>query len=155
MYRGVMTGRSRPRVRFVSPTQKPRDWRRRWRSNFSAGLVFASRPLHFRRHRRQDGIYVAAGFQAEHGAAVVEQIELDITAATDQLLFAFSRSPVRIEIPANQFGINFRKGAADFLGEAEVGIPVAGIMMIVENAPDSTGFLAMRQIEIFVAPGFV
>src|ERR1700737_2595151 len=50
------------------------------------------RPFHFRRHRRQDGIHIATGFQPEDGAAVVEQIEFDVTSAPDQLFFAISRA---------------------------------------------------------------
>ena len=38
--------------------------------------------------RGQDGVDVAAGLQAEDGAAVVEQVELDVAAAADQLLLA-------------------------------------------------------------------
>ena len=47
-----------------------------------------SRPFHFRRHARQDGGDIAAGVQAEDGAPVVEQVELDIAAAAHELLLA-------------------------------------------------------------------
>src|SRR6202163_3681609 len=57
-------------------------------------LRLSSRPFHFRRHRRQDGIHIAAGFQPEDGAAVVEQIEFDVTSAPDELLLVvFSLPP--------------------------------------------------------------
>ncbi len=56
------------------------------------------RPLHHRRHRRQDRLHIAAGAQAEDGAAVVEQVELDIAAAADQLLLALGLAPGRREI---------------------------------------------------------
>jgi hypothetical protein len=52
-----------------------------------------SRPLHHRRHRRQDRVDVAAGLQAEDRAAVVEQVELDIAAAPHQLLVAVGSPP--------------------------------------------------------------
>src|ERR1700744_1133086 len=105
-----MTGRSRSRVGFVSSTQ--RRGLKRWietqeRAMAESGcdvIMFSSRPLHLRRHRRQDRIHIAAGLEAERGAAIVEQVELDVASATDQLLFAVGRGPGRIEIPAHQFG---------------------------------------------------
>ena len=53
------------------------------------------RPLHLGRHRRQDRLDIAAGLQAEGGAAVVEQVELDIAPSADQLLLAIGRGPGR------------------------------------------------------------
>ena len=55
----------------------------------------ASRPLHQRRQRGEDGLDVAAGPQAEHRAAVVEQVELDIAAAANELLVAVGLAPGR------------------------------------------------------------
>src|SRR5215470_17284204 len=106
------------------------------------------RPFHLGRHRRQDRIDVAAGLQPEGGAAVVEQVELDITTAPDQLLLALGRAPRRCEIAPDQCGIDLQEGAADILSEGEVGLPVAGIMVIVEDAADAARLLAMRQKEI-------
>src|SRR3954451_11332325 len=87
--------------------------------------VIGSGPLHFWRHRRQDRVYVAAGFQSEDGAAVVQQIEFDVAPAPDQLLLAVGGGPRRVEVAPDQFGIDAQKGAADILGEGEITVPVA------------------------------
>src|SRR5216683_4319472 len=110
--------------------------------------LILSRPLHFGRHRRQDRIDIAAGLQSEHGAAVVEQVELDIPSAPDQLLLAIGFVPRCLEIAPDQFGIDFREGAADVLSECEIGVPIPRIVMIVEDAADAARLLAMRQVEI-------
>src|SRR6185295_19779000 len=52
-----------------------------------------SRPLHKRRQRRQDGFHIAAGLEAEGGASIVQQVELDIAAATHELLLALRIRP--------------------------------------------------------------
>ena len=54
-----------------------------------------SGPADFGRHGGQDRLDVAAGLEAEHGAAVVEQVELDVAAAADQLLVAVGLGPGR------------------------------------------------------------
>jgi len=82
----------------------------------------------------------------------MEQVEFDIAATADQLLFAVGLCPRRPEITPDQLGINFQEGAADVLREGEIGFPVAGIVMVVEDAADAAGFLTMWQIEIVVAP---
>ena len=58
----------------------------------------ALRPAHQRRHRTQDGLDVAAGLQAEHGAAVIEQIEFDIEPAAGELL---ARARLRSMAPSS------------------------------------------------------
>src|SRR5689334_21628820 len=58
------------------------------RSQHAGGTAATSGPFHLRRQRRQDGLHIAAGLQPECGAAVVEQVELDIAPAPDQLLVA-------------------------------------------------------------------
>src|SRR5262245_32520910 len=52
-------------------------------------------PLHHRRQRREDRFDIAAGAQPEDGAAVVEQVELDVTAAPHQLLLSLGLAPGR------------------------------------------------------------
>src|SRR5213592_5117571 len=118
-------------------------------------MTVQSWPLYLRWHRRENRIHIAAGFQPEDCAAVVQQIEFDIASAPDQLLLAIGGVPGEGEIAPDEFGIDFQEGAADVLREGEVGVPVAGIVPVVENAADAARLLAMRQIEIFVAPFFV
>src|SRR5277367_2286201 len=98
-YRRVMTGRSRKGVRAMSPAEKSGLYvGRNWRNQASIEGVcnlrsFASRPLHLRRHRGQDRVDIAAGLQSKDGAAVVEQVEFDITSAPDQLFLAVASVP--------------------------------------------------------------
>src|SRR3954447_17333293 len=92
-----------------------------------------SGPFHFRRHRRQDRVDIAAGFQSEGGAAVIQQDKFDVAAAPYQLLLAVSRRPRRGKVVSHQFGIELQERAADILREGEVGVPVAGIVMIVKD----------------------
>ena len=105
--------------------------------SMARGSGMRSRPFHLRRQRGQDRIDVAAGLQPEDGAAVVEQVEFDIAAAADQLLLAIGRRPRRVEIAPHQLGIDFQEGAADVLGEGEIGVPVAAVVPVVEDAADA------------------
>src|SRR5690242_19945060 len=107
-------------------------------------------PLYLRWHRRKNRIHIAAGFQPKDCAAVIQQIEFDIASAPDQLLLAIGRIPRSGEVAPDEFGIDFQEGAADVLREGEVGVPVTGIVPVVENTADPARFLAMRQMEIFI-----
>src|SRR5829696_771397 len=118
-------------------------------------MTVQSWPLYLRRHRRENRIYIAAGLQPKNCAAVVEQVEFDIASAPDQLLLAVGGVPGQGEIAPHEVGIDLQEGAADVLGEGEVGVPIARVMPVVENAADAARFLAMRQMEILVAPLFV
>jgi hypothetical protein len=88
-------------------------------------LIMRSWPLYLRRHRRENGIHIAAGFQSEDCSAVVQQVELNVASAPDQLLLAVGGVPGQGEIAPDEFGIDFQEGAPDVLGEGEVGVPVA------------------------------
>ena len=118
------------------------------------GALLALRPLHHRRHRRQDRLDIAAGAQAENGAAVVEQVELDIAAAAHQLLVALGLAPGRREIVRHQLGIDAAEGAADILREGEDRLPV-GFQIVVENPADAAHLVAVLEEEIVVAPFLV
>src|SRR5262249_37026474 len=114
-----------------------------------------SRPLHHRRQRGQDRLDIAAGAQPEDGAAVVEQVELHVTAAAHELLLALGRAPGRGQILAHQLGINPPEGVADFLREGKVRLPVRAVEIVVENAADAAHLAAVAQVEVFVAPALV
>src|SRR5262245_13169345 len=125
--------------------RRPTGWCRPCRSAWlSAGL----RPFHFRRHGGENRIDIAAGLQTKDGAAVIEQVEFYIAPAPDQLLLAVGLVPWRVEIAPHQFGIDLQQRAADVLGKREVGIPVAAVVPVVEDAADAARLLAVRQIEI-------
>jgi len=69
------------------------------------------------------------------------------------LLLAVGLGPGCSDIPPDDLGIDAEKGTADLLREVEVCLPIAGVEIVVEDAADAAHFAAMRQIEIFVAPG--
>ena len=56
---------------------------------------------------------------------------------------------------AARFRDRFSGTPGHILGEGEVRIPVAGVVIVVEDAADAAHLLAVRQIEIFVAPFLV
>src|SRR6185436_18102398 len=99
-------------------------------------MTIQSWPLYLRWHRREDRIHIAAGFQPEDGAAVIQQVEFDIAPASDELLFAVGLIPGSSKIAPDQFGIDLQESAADALREGKVCVPIAGIVPVVKNAAD-------------------
>src|SRR5262245_29357314 len=90
------------------------------------------RPLHHRRHGGQDRFDVAAGAQAENRATVVEQVELDITAAADELLVALGLAPGFGKVVLYQRRIDSEERQPDRLREGEIRVPVAAVEIVVE-----------------------
>src|SRR3569623_925720 len=113
-----------------------------------------SLPLHHGWHGRLDRIDVAAGLEAEDGAAVVEQVEFDISAAAHELLLALGLAPRLGEVSAHEFGIDRQEGAADLLREGEGRVPVA-LEIIVEDAADAAHLVAVLEEEVLIAPRLV
>src|SRR6266545_2028449 len=103
-----------------------------------------SRPLNLRRQGGQDGLDIAAGLEAEKRAAIVEQIEFDIAAAADELLLAVRFSPAALHVSPNDRRIDVEECTADILHESKIGVPVAGIEIIEEDAADAARLVAMR-----------
>src|ERR1700730_10741516 len=118
--------------------------------DFLAGRF--SRPRHFRRQGHQYGVDVAAGLEAEGGAAVVKQVELDIAAAADELVAALLRGPGLFHVAAHERGIDGEERLAHLLGEGEVALPVAAVDIVVEDTADAARLVAVLQKEILVAP---
>jgi GMP synthase-like glutamine amidotransferase len=77
-----------------------------------AGLIHGrdTRPLHHGRHGAEDRFDIAAGLEAEGGAAVVEQVELDVAAAADQLLVAVGFGPGRCPSCGGRAGVAVQEG---------------------------------------------
>src|SRR5204862_6194165 len=114
-----------------------------------------SRPFHHRGHRREDRLDIAAGAQAEDRSAVVEQVEFDVAAAPDQLLFALVFIPARRIIAADELWIDIEELAPHLLSESEVLVPVSRLEIIVEDPTDAAHFVAVLEEEIVVAPRFI
>src|SRR5476651_59405 len=110
-----------------------------------------SGPTCFRRQRHQDGLDIAAGHQAELGAAVVQQVELDVAAAANELMLALGRSPRLVHVFAHDRWIGLEERLADVAREGEVLVEVV-LEIIIEDAADAARFVPVREIEVFVAP---
>src|SRR5690606_2735239 len=76
----------------------------------------------------------------------------DVAAAPDELLVPVGLGPGRLDIAAHDRGIDVPERPADRLRERKVGFPVAGIVVIVEDAADAARLLAVGQVEVLVAP---
>src|SRR5216683_2545317 len=112
----------------------------------------ASRPPNLGRQGHQDRLDIAAGHQAELGAAVVQQVELDVAAAPHQLVFALGFRPRLVHVPAHQLGIDREEGLADVAGEGEVAGEVAAVEIVVKDAADAARLAAVGQMKVLVAP---
>src|SRR5262249_38605396 len=108
-------------------------------------MTLRSRPLGDRWHGGENRLDVAAGLQPEHGAAVVEQIEFHVAPAADELLLALGLVPADRVVAPHQLGIDPEKGLADRFREREVGLPVAAVEPVIENAADAAHFPAVLE----------
>src|SRR5262249_19440316 len=99
--------------------------------------VAASRPFHHRRHGGEDRVDISAGLEPEHGAAVVQQVELEVAAAPDHLLLAFGLAPRREKIAPPQFGIDFQDPPPPRRGKGKVTPPAPAVEPVVKNTADA------------------
>src|SRR6185312_11618020 len=114
--------------------------------------ILTLRPGHHRRQGHQDRLDIAAGLQAEDGAAIVEQVELDIAAAAHQLMLAVLLGPAFLHVAPDERRIDVEEGQSDVARKGEIALPIAAVEIIVEDAADAARLAAMLQEEIFVAP---
>src|ERR1700759_4335503 len=98
------TGCARP---APSRSCSPRSWARQPLKARSAWLGTGRRvsslglgPARFRWQRHQDRLNVAAGHQAEPGAAIVQQVELGVAAAPHQLVLTLGVGPWLVHVGA-------------------------------------------------------
>ena len=97
----------------------------------NAALVWITdllRPPDLRRQAGQDRGDIAAGLQAEDGAAIVKKVEFDVTAAPDQLFVAVVIGPVFVEMGSDQVAVDDKKRTPDILDEVQIGIPAAFVL---------------------------
>src|SRR6201995_2009443 len=78
-------------------------------------------PAHEWRHRAQDRLHIAAGSKSEHRAAVVQQVEFGVEAATGELLPPFLLAPRLCHAPANDLRVDVQQRQTD--RACEVAIP--------------------------------
>src|ERR1700722_16155088 len=84
------------------------------------GAFLSLRPANLGREAHQDGPDVAAGLQAEQRATVVDQVELHVAAAADQLVFALGRRPGLRHATPDDPGIGVQESLPDVPDEAEI-----------------------------------
>ena len=102
--------------------------------------------------RHQDSLRVATGLQSELGAPVIEQIELDVTSAPAQLVGALFLGPDLVHVATHDRWICLQEGRPDVASKSEIGGPVPGGEMVIEDAADPARFVTVGQKEIFIAP---
>src|SRR5258706_16420961 len=89
-------------------------------------------PSHQGRQRHQYRLRVAAGFQTEHSPPVVEQVELDVAAAADQLMAALLLGPGELHPRPHNSREDAEEGFADRADEREVTLLSAAVEIIEE-----------------------
>src|SRR3546814_12833887 len=85
---------------------------------------------------RSDRLDVAAGLQAEQRAAVMQQVELDVAAAPNQLVASLRLGPAIVHVPLDEARVDVEECLSDVAGEGEVGLEAA-VEIVVEDAADA------------------
>src|SRR5579875_2857627 len=111
-----------------------------------------SGPGGLRRQGHENRLDIAVGLEPEQGAAVIDEVEFDITAAADQLLAALFGRPGLEHVAPDEAGIDGEKRLADIAGEGEIPLPVPAVEVIEKNAADPARLVAVPDEEVFIAP---
>ena len=104
-------------------------------------------PAHQRRQRHQDRFDPARRLEAEDRAAVVDQVELHVAAAAILLPGSLPLAVRQILPPPEDRQVRRQEAVAGIADEGEDAVEI-----VEEDAADAAGLLAMRQVEILVAP---
>lgn len=112
----------------------------------------ASGPDDFWWHGHQDGLGIAACFQAEERPPVIKEVELHITAPSPELGLTVSIRPGSEHPPPDDAGIAVQEGFSHIPGEGEVIGEVLAVQPVIEDAAQPTGFVAVFQEEILITP---
>src|SRR3546814_5564251 len=91
---------------------------------------------------RSDRLDVAAGLQAEQRAAVMQQVELDVAAAPNQLVASLRLGPAIVHVPLDEARVDVEECLSDVAGEGEVGLEAA-VEIVVEDAADAARLVAV------------
>src|SRR5206468_749458 len=105
------------------------------------------RPCCFGGERHQDRLDIAAGFQTECGAAVVEQVELDVAAAAHQLMTALLGRPGLPHPRPHDGREDTKESVADRSDKGEVALPVAAVEVVEEDPARPARLAAVLQKE--------
>src|SRR5260370_39856504 len=141
--RTVSAARTAPRS--ISSSRRHR-MKRRCRSDVSW-------PGGLGRQRHQDRLDIAAGLEAEPCAAVVKQVEFDVTAAADELVATLFRGPRAVHPRPHDRRKDREKRLADRPAKGEIALPVATVEIVDKDPAGAAWLAALRPIEILVPPG--
>src|SRR5687768_14602393 len=104
------------------------------------------------REAHEVGVGVGVGHETEAGAAVIHEVELDVSPALCELLAAL-RFPERDRVtPLDDTGIHVEKRLADRFLEPELAPPVADRDVVEEHPAHTARLVAVGQEEVAIAP---
>ena len=99
----------------------------------------------------KQGVVFAPGHQSESCAAIVDEVELGIAPAPDQLFLLFGLGPGLVHRRPHDLRIDREKRPPDVAREGEILVPI-GLQIIVEDAADAARLAPVLDEEIFFAP---
>src|SRR5687767_6952027 len=109
-------------------------------------------PARERRQRHQNGFGATAGLQAERSAAVVHEIEFDITPTTIELEAAFALAVLRGASARDDRQISRKEMIADAALISEAALEAPLVEIVEEQSADAARLVAMLEEEIAIAP---
>src|ERR1700687_1169181 len=109
-------------------------------------------PAHHRRQRHQDRVGAAAGLQAKDRAAVVEQVELDVTAAPVELELTFAIAEGVAAAALDDRQVRGQESISPPAEELETAREAPLRQVVEEEAADAAGLPAVPQVGAGVGP---
>src|SRR5690606_7434603 len=104
------------------------------------------------RHRTKDRLAAPARLQPEQRAAIVDEVELDVTTAAPRLEITLALGPRLVAMAHDDRRIRFEEGVAHRSCQRETGHEAAFVEVIEEDAADAARLVAVLQEEVIVAP---
>src|SRR5690625_2514864 len=112
----------------------------------------SSRPGGERGQAHQNGIHIMAGLQPESRATIPDEVEFRIAPTLEELMRAVLLGPFLPHAPAGDRQERIEERPADILGEGEIILPIRGAEIIIEDAADAAGLIAVADHEIIIRP---
>src|SRR5690606_33182197 len=105
-----------------------------------------------RRHRAEDRFAASARLESEQRAAVVDEIELDVSSAPPCLERALALAVGFVAMTQHDRRVGVEEGIADRAQQREAVREAALVQVVEEDAADAARLVAVLQKEVFVAP---
>mmetsp|Transcript_10579 Transcript_10579/g.31943 ORF Transcript_10579/g.31943 Transcript_10579/m.31943 type:complete len:398 (+) Transcript_10579:91-1284(+) len=109
-------------------------------------------PLGGLRERHEDALDAAARLEAEDSAAVVDEVELHVAAAAHLLPLLVLLRVLVVLVRLHDGRVGRHDGGKAVLGEGEVLLLVAVVLVIEEDATKAAGLVAVRDVEVLIGP---